>query len=127
MIQKGFQQYKERAVSTMTQGELLVLLYSELVKRIMQAQILLKNQDYPAYENTLDRAMDIIRYLDDTLDMQYDISKNLTRLYEYFIYELGRAKIGRRIEVIDNILPMVKDLQSSFEQAHKQASAEEHT
>lgn len=127
MIQKGFQQYKERAVSTMTQGELLLLLYSELSKRIIQAELLLKKEDYPAFENALDRAMDIIHYLDDTLDMQYEISHNLTRLYEYFLYELGRAKIGRRLEVIENVHSMVKELQDSFDQAQKQVNTEAHT
>lgn len=124
MIQKGFQQYKEQAVNTMTQGELLLLLYSELSKRIMQAELLLKKQEYDAFESTLDRAIDIIHYLDDTLDMKYEVSNNLTRLYEYFIYELGRAKIGRRAEVVENVYKMVKELQDSFEQAQKQAGTE---
>lgn len=127
MIQKGFQQYKEQAVSTMTQGELLLLLYSELSKRIMQAELLLKKEDYPAFENALDRAISIIQYLDDTLDRKYEISSNLTQLYEYFTYELGRAKIGRRVEVIENVYTMVKELQESFEQAQKQTNTEEHT
>ncbi len=127
MIQKGFQQYKEQAVSTMTQEELLLLLYSELSKRIMQAELLLKKKEYPAFENAVDRAISIIQYLDDTLDMKYEISGNLTKLYEYFIYELGRAKIGRHVELIENVYKMVKELQESFEQAQKQADMEAHT
>ncbi len=127
MIQKGFQQYKEQAVSTMTQEELLLLLYSELSKRIMQAELLLKKKEYPAFENAVDRAISIIQYLDDTLDMKYAISGNLTKLYEYFIYELGRAKIGRHVELIENVYKMVKELQESFEQAQKQADMEAHT
>ncbi len=126
MIQKGFQQYKEQAVNTMTQGELLLLLYSELSKRIMQAELLLKKEDYPAFEDALDRAIKIIEYLDDTLDMKYEVSGNLTKLYEYFVYELGRAKIGRRVELIENVYTMVKELQESFEQAQKQADMEAH-
>ena len=35
MDMRGFQQYKEQSVNTMTQGELLLLLFDELVKRLI--------------------------------------------------------------------------------------------
>ena len=90
---KGFNQYKEQSINTMTQGELLLLLYDELYKRLAQAELTLEKQEYPVFENCVDRAVAIIQYLDDTLDRKYDISQNLTQLYEYFTYELGRVKI----------------------------------
>ena len=34
MDMRGFQQYKEQSVNTMTQSELLLLLYDELFKRL---------------------------------------------------------------------------------------------
>ena len=81
---KGFQQYKQQSINTMTQGELLLLLYDELYKRLSQAEIMLDKQDYPVFEASVQRAVDIIAYLDGTLDRQYPISKNLAQLYEYF-------------------------------------------
>ena len=38
MDMRGFQQYKEQSVNTMTQSELLLLLYDELFKRLTQAE-----------------------------------------------------------------------------------------
>ena len=70
MDMKGFNQYKEQSVNTMTQGELLLLLYDELFKRLAQAEITLKKQDYPVFEASVQRAVEIIQYLDDTLDRQ---------------------------------------------------------
>ena len=67
----------------------------------------------------MQRAVEIIQYLDDTLDRQYPISKNLAQLYEYFTYELGRAKIGRRKEVLDHVKSMVGELRDAFRQAQK--------
>ena len=92
MDMKGFNQYKEQSINTMTQGELLLLLYDELYKRLAQAELTLEKQEYPVFENCVDRAVAIIQYLDDTLDRKYDISQNLTQLYEYFTYELGRGE-----------------------------------
>ena len=68
---------------------------------------MLDQQNYPVYEASIERAVAIIEYLDATLDRQYPISKNLTQLYEYFTYELGRAKIGRRKEVLSHVKSMI--------------------
>ena len=119
MDMKGYQQYKEQSVNTMTQGELLLLLYDELYKRLSQAELMLDQQDYPVYEASIERAVAIIDYLDSTLDRQYEISGNLTQLYEYFTYELGRAKIGRRKEVLTHVKSMVGELRDAFRQAQK--------
>ncbi len=119
MDMKGFQSYKEQSVNTMTQGELLLLLYDELYKRLSQAELMLDQQNYPVYEASIERSVAIIDYLDSTLDRQYPISKNLAQLYEYFTYELGRAKIGRRKEVLDHVKTMVGELRDAFRQAQK--------
>ena len=119
MDMKGFQQYKEQSVNTMTQGELLLLLYDELYKRLSQAELMLDQQNYPVYEASIERAVAIIDYLDSTLDRQYPISANLAQLYEYFTYELGRAKIGRRKEVLSHVKSMVAELRDAFRQAQK--------
>ena len=119
MDMKGFNQYKEQSVNTMTQGELLLLLYDELYKRLSQAELMLDQQNFPVYEASIERSVAIIDYLDSTLDRQYPISKNLAQLYEYFTYELGRAKIGRRKEVLTHVKSMVGELRDAFRQAQK--------
>ena len=119
MDMKGFQSYKEQSVNTMTQGELLLLLYDELYKRLSQAELMLDQQNFTVYEASIERSVAIIDYLDSTLDRQYPISKNLAQLYEYFTYELGRAKIGRRKEVLTHVKTMVGELRDAFRQAQK--------
>ena len=119
MDMKGFQSYKEQSVNTMTQGELLLLLYDELYKRLSQAELMLDQQNFPVYEASIERSVAIIDYLGSTLDRQYPISKNLAQLYEYFTYELGRAKIGRRKEVLTHVKTMVGELRDAFRQAQK--------
>ena len=119
MEMRGFQQYKEQSINTMTQGELLLLLYDELYKRLAQAELTLEKQEYPVFENCVDRAVAIIQYLDDTLDRKYDISRNLTQLYEYFTYELGRVRIGRRKDLLAHVKSMIGELRDAFRQAQK--------
>ena len=116
---KSAQHYKEQMVSTMTQGELLLLLYDELIKRLTQSELALDKQVYPVFEQSVQRAMDIVAYLDATLDRKYPISEELARLYEYFTYELGRAKIGRNKEVLTHVKEKADELRDAFRTAQK--------
>ena len=116
---QGYQGYKEQGINDMTPGELLLLLYDELVKRLVRADLALGKKDYPLFEASIDRCLDILRYLDDTLDMQYPISRNLNRLYDYFGYELNRVKAGRNKTELDRVKTMIGELRDSFREAHK--------
>ena len=118
---KGYQQYKEQSIATMTQEELLLLLYDELVKRLVQAELALDKKEYPLFEASVQRGIEIIDYLDSTLDRKYEISHSLGRLYEYFHYELGRAKIGRRKEPLAGVKIKAGELREAFREAAKNA------
>lgn len=121
---QGYQGYKEQGINDMTPGELLLLLYDELVKRLLRAKLALDKADYPLFEASVDRSLEIIRYLDDTLDMQYPISRNLNRLYDYFSYELNRVKAGRNKTELDRVKTMVSELRDTFREANKNAIQE---
>ena len=120
---KGIQQYREQSLNTMTQGELLLLLLDELVKRLLRGDIALEQKDYPLFEASIDRCTDIVRYLDDTLDNRYEVSRQLHRLYDFFCYDLSRVKMGRNKKELDRLRPMFQDLRDSF-RAAEQGSVE---
>lgn len=115
----GYRQYKAQALSTMTQGELLMLLYDELIKRLTRAELALKKQDYETFEASIIRSREILRYLDDTLDYQYPISHALHRLYDFFSYELSRVQIGRNEKVLSEVKPRLTELRDTFREAQK--------
>ena len=121
MDMRGYQRYREESLNTMTQGELLLLVYDELVKRLKQAGMELDRGNYTVFEEAVDRAEKIIRYLSDTLDRKYAISGDLSRLYEYFCYELSRVKAGRNRTELERVTKMVSELRDSFRQAEKSA------
>ena len=123
MYTKGFQQYKEQSIDTMTQGELLLTLYDELYKRLTRAELALQKKDYDTLEKETDRSSDIIRYLSATLDRKYPISKNLAQLYEFFCYELVRVKVGRNQTELERVKGMVDELHGAFRVAAQDASS----
>ncbi|MBE5976642.1 flagellar export chaperone FliS [Lacrimispora xylanisolvens] len=119
MAVNGYQHYKEQTVNTMTPGEMLNLLYDELLKRLTRSELALENKDYELFEQSIQRSMDIVTYLKDTLNFQYEISNELKRLYDFFIYELVRIKAGRNSAIIAEIRPLIMDLRDSFRDAQR--------
>ena len=125
MDARGYQNYKQQSINSMTSGELLLLLYDELVKRSTLASIALDKQDWPGFETALDRCTDIVNYLDETLDHQYPISQDLARMYDYFTYELGRIKVGRNKSELERLRPMLAEMRDAFRAAEKNSGAQE--
>ena len=125
MDARGYQNYKQQSINSMTSGELLLLLYDELVKRSTLASIALDKQDWPVFETALDRCTDIVNYLDETLDPQYPISRDLARMYDYFTYELGRIKVGRNKSELERLRPMLAEMRDAFRAAEKNSGAQE--
>ncbi len=121
---QSYQGYREQGINDLSQGELLLLLYDELVKRLFRAGLALNKQDFVLFEASVDRSLEIIRYLDDTLDMQYPISRNLHRLYDYFSYELQRVKAGRNETELERVKKMAGELRDTFREAQKNVERE---
>lgn len=123
MDSKGFQLYKEQSVNTMTPGELLLLLYDELVKHLTRAEIALDKKDYAILEQSVEKSLQIIRYLDSTLDRKYEISGQLTKLYDYFCFELSRVKLGHNKTELERTKKMIMELRESFRTADKNTAS----
>ncbi len=117
----GYQSYKNQSVMTMTPGEMLLLLYDELTKRLVRAEMALKKEDYALFDASVQRSVDIVQYLKDTLNFNYEISRELNTMYDFFLYELSRVSAGRKAEVIEELKPLVKELRDTFAEAAKRA------
>ncbi len=119
MSNKGYQQYKEQSVMTMTSGELLLLLYDELLKRLKRAELTLEVKEYEVFDQSLDRAVEIICHLKDTLDFNYEISLQLSRLYDYFLYEISRVKASRKERNLIEVQRLIKEIRSAYAEAEQ--------
>lgn len=118
-MQYAYQNYKEQSVNTMTRGEMLILLYDEIIKRLTRAEFAIKNSEMDMFDQSINRSVEIVRYLDATLDKQYEVSKEISRLYEFFLFQLARIAAGRKPELIGEIKELVADLRDTFKEANK--------
>lgn len=114
-----YKKYQEQSISTMTQGELLNILYETCSKRLNSAVANIQEKKYDIANENIKKAKSILRYLDTTLDMTYDISDNLSSLYNFFIRTLTTANMKKDSAIILEIIPMIDDLGKTFKEAEK--------
>mgnify|MGYP001162906494 CR=1 FL=1 len=119
MNQYGYQQYKQQSVNTMTSGELLLLLFDESAKRLTKAEMCLKNDDFDGFDASMNRVSEIVRYLDKTLDKTYSVGNEISKLYEYFQFQVARIKAGRNLEMIKELRTMILELRNTFKEADR--------
>ena len=120
----GYNQYKEKSIYSMSSAELLLLLFDESIKRLTRAEYSLKEKGYDDFEDCLQRVTRIVRYLIDILDMDYPISYDLRRIYDYLIFDLSRVRAGRerRQDEIGRIRHILSELREAFDGASKKVN-----
>ncbi|MEG1049479.1 MAG: flagellar export chaperone FliS [Oscillospiraceae bacterium] len=111
---KAFNQYKEQSVNTMTKIEMLTTLYDEAIKRTNRSKVALEAKEQELFESELSRAVEIIFYLDNTLDQSYAISKDLHKIYDYMTYELNKVRVTQKYDGADGVCSMLAELRDSF-------------
>ncbi len=117
----GYSQYKEKSIYSMSSAELLLLLFDESIKRLTRAEHSLSEKDYDDFDDCLQRTSRIIQYLIDILNMDYPISWDLRRIYNYLIYDISRVKAGRerRQDEIGRIRHILSELREAFDGASR--------
>lgn len=117
-----YQKYKEAAIYSMNQGELLIVLFDEAIGRLRKADIALQDKEYEIFENCLDRSSRIIRHLIDILDRSQPLSWDLRRIYRYLLLDISQVKAGRerRQEEIGRMIHILQELRDAFETASKE-------
>jgi len=111
--------YQQNSVLTASKGKLLIMLYEGAIKFLRFSKIAIDENNVEQTNKYLIKAQDIIGELRMTLDMNYEISKNLDALYEYMNYKLMQANIKKDKGSIDEVLDMLLELKETWEKAMK--------
>lgn len=121
MNAQGYQMYQTQAINTMTKGELLLLLYDEMLKRLTRAEVSLEKGDMDVFYQSVHRTKEIVEYLIDTLNYKYPISKELSKMYEFFLYYLARLDASKNAVMIKDLKELTQDLRDAFAEASKRS------
>jgi flagellar protein FliS len=116
--------YTDQAGITAAPDELLILLLNAEIKNIRRAVVSIKSKDISKAHNSLIKAQDIIDELIMSLDMSYAISNNLLSLYSFIKNQLSQANIHKDPDLLESLLPTVKELRDTWVQASKISRSE---
>jgi len=121
----GTDQYRQTQVTTVDKGRLIVLLYEGAIKFLREAVQAQNEGDIPAKANYINRALDIIGELSQSLNMQDggDIAFNLKRIYQFWTDHLLKAKITRDSPAMDDVIEMMSSLIEAWQMVCTDAEA----
>ena len=117
-MQKANQAYVQTQFTTVSQGELLLLLYDGALKFLGQAKEKIQVKDYVAKGNLISRALDIINELDGSLNEKEggDLARNLHQLYFMCSANLLQANLRMDVALIDTVMNVLTGLRSAYAQ-----------
>ncbi len=125
MIRKNpYETYKQQSVMTMTQSEMLLKLFDGLILQLTRAKEGIAQHDVVKANTAMQKSQKILNYLRSTLDFQYEISNQLSALYDYFVRQVIAANVRKDAAPLDEVLTMIRELRDTFAQAAKQAKTQ---
>ncbi|MDR2461539.1 MAG: flagellar export chaperone FliS [Deltaproteobacteria bacterium] len=113
----GSEIYRQTQVTTVDKGRLIIILYEGAIKFIREAILAQENGDIPAKASNINRALDIINELNQSLNMQEggEIAVNLRRIYKFWNEHLLRAKVSRDGNGLSDVENMMVSLAQAWE------------
>lgn len=107
-------------VSQANRSELVVIMYDIIFASMDEAREALEQGDEEGFQRELSRAQKMLRELIATLDMQYDISRQLMPLYLYANHRMIDALRKKDTEPLKDVDIVLKPLGRAFEEVAKQ-------
>lgn len=116
-LNNPYAKYKQQSVNTATPEELTLMLYDGCIKFINIAKIAIEEKDYQTAHKNIIKAEDIITEFIVTLNMDYEISKNLKELYVFYYNLLVEANLKKDISILEEVKVFVVDIRNTWKEA----------
>ena len=127
MVNNAAEAYKRQQIMTATPEALTLMLYNGCLKFIDEGIQSVKEKQWEAANNSLQKAQSIISEFRITLDMDYEISHQLMPLYNYTYDRLVEGNIKSDVAMLEEAKGIIKELRDAWAQAMKKARKEKGT
>ncbi|KQL52992.1 flagellar export chaperone FliS [Heyndrickxia shackletonii] len=118
-MNKTYEAYQQVSVTTATPGELVLMLYNGCIKFIKIAKNAMNEQDIEKKHLNITKAQNIIKELIVTLNMDYEISKDMRKLYDYMNRRLIEANIKNDTSILDEVEHFVEEFRDTWKEVIK--------
>lgn len=115
---QALQTYKQTAVITQNQGQIVVLLYDGAIRFLRQARIAIQSKDYQKKGSLLQRAQDIVFELNASLNMEQggEISQRLRAIYTFIWTRLNQVNLNNDTVLLDRLTAILENLAGAWRQ-----------
>lgn len=118
--------YKTQQIMTAPPEQLTLMLYNGAIRFINESIAAIKEKQIEKSHNANIRTQNIIRELMVTLDMQYEIAKQLMSLYDYAEYRLQSANLKKDVGQLEEVRGLITELRDTWAEAMKKVQKERH-
>ena len=108
-----------RRITSANKSEIIVIMYDIIEENLTLAEEALNKGDKVTFKNELKQAVSFVKELLVSLDMSYEISKNLASLYIYVSRCLNFALVSGKKEEIEAAEKVLRKLGDSFREVAK--------
>ena len=115
-INNPYAAYQQNSVTTASPGEVTLMLYNGCLKFIKQASLAMENKQIETKNTNIQKAQKIIRELMLTLNMDLEISKNMSVLYEYMNHRLTEANVKNDRSILTEVEGLVVEFRDTWKQ-----------
>jgi len=112
-----YAKYQEQNTLTATPGELTLMLYDGCIKAFRRAGLFIEQHKNEDAHNELIRAQNILTELQGTLDMDYDVSKNLYALYDYMRMAAAGVNVTKNASAIPEVVGLLTEIRDAWQEA----------
>lgn len=111
-----YQAYQQNAVKTASPGELTLMLYDGCLKFIRLAREAIENNDIQAKNTNIQKAQNIITELMVTLDMKYEVAKQMMPLYDFVRRKLIEANVKNSVQSLEEAETIVTEFRDTWKE-----------
>ena len=108
-----------RRITSANKSEIIVIIYDIIEENLALAKKALAEGDRETYRNEIKQAISFVKELLVSLDMNYEVSKNLASLYTYVSRCLNFALVSGKKEEIEAAEKVLRKLGDSFREVAK--------
>lgn len=112
-----YNQYRQQSAMTAAPGELTLMLYDGCIKDLKLARMFIEEKDYKLANENSQKAQAILNELMCSLDMQYSISEQMLRLYDFILQLVVQSNVKKEVETLDTALELVAEMRDAWQQA----------
>lgn len=104
--------YKETAITTQNQGQIIVMLYDGAINFMRKAQQCIDTRDIAGRNQYINKTRDIIFELNTSLNLEQGghVAQNLRSLYNFIWRYLGDANMKNDPKMLQKVINMMEEL-----------------